>query len=97
MCFSYMFFRNFRLFTNDGGVERFALFEDRVENDLAELGPHGRLSQLRNRVFGVIDTVRGLVRVEDLQVEHTVEAKPDVVFCDRALLRYVDHNFLETL
>lgn len=91
------YLRDSRLFTNNGGVERFALLEHRVENDLAELGPHGRLSQLRNGMLGVVDTVRGLVWVENLQIEHTVETKSDVVFCDCALLRYVNDNFLETL
>ena len=52
---------------------------------MADLRAHGSLRKLRDGVVGVLNAVRGLVRVEDAGVQHAVELEGDVVGGDGAL------------
>jgi len=48
------------------GVERVSFFERPVQRDLAQLTPHGSLSQLRDRVQGVVYAVGGSLGIDYL-------------------------------
>ncbi len=54
-----------------------------------------RLRQLRDREQVVLDAVGGALRVEDLEVEHAVDADLHVVAGDADLRRNVEGRFLE--
>ncbi len=64
---------------NNGHIEVFTLAENAVERYLSYLRPHGRLSNLSDSEFRVLDAVTGLVGVHDSQVQHTVDVESNVV------------------
>ncbi|KAJ6437831.1 LOW QUALITY PROTEIN: ubiquitin-conjugating enzyme variant MMS2 [Purpureocillium lavendulum] len=70
--------------SGDVGVEGGTLLEDVVEGELADLGAHRRLRELRDGVLGVFDS-------------HTVELERHVVGRDGALAGYLNGDFLEAL
>ena len=64
---------------DDGEVEVLPLPEEGVEGDLADLGPHGRLGELRDGELGVLDAVARLVRVLHAEVEDAVNVQVHIV------------------
>ncbi len=74
-----------------------ARFERAVEIDLSDLAPQGRLSELADREDVVRDSVRGALGVQDLQVEHAVDADLDVVLRDADLFGDVDGHLLQRM
>ena len=80
---------------DDRDVDVGALLERAVEVDLADLAAQRRLRELRDGEQVVLDAVGGALRVEDLEVEHAVDADLDVVAGDADLLRDVERRFLE--
>lgn len=71
---------------DDGDVEVFALAEHTVQVDLAQFRSHRRLRQLRDGEFGVLDAVARLVRVDDAQVEYSVDAQRHVIYDNHSSL-----------
>ena len=66
-----------------------------IECQPPDFTPHGRLRELRNRIFGVFDSIRGLVSVVDAGVEHAVEFQGDVIGGDGGLGRDLHGGFFE--
>eukprot|EP00960_Hanusia_phi_P037597 753025-Hanusia_phi.AAC.1 len=62
------------------------VFERLVEGDLADLGPHGGLSQLGDGKPGIPHPVGGLVRIYDSDVQHSVDLQRHVVRGDGGLV-----------
>src|SRR5574344_1644370 len=80
---------------DDRRVDGRALLERTVEVELAHLGPHRRLRELRRREKVVADAVRGLRRIHHLHVEDAVDRHRDVVLRDALLRRHVDRLLLQ--
>ena len=64
----------------DGSIEVVSFSEERVERDLADLRPHGRLGKLGDGELRVLDSVAGLVRVLNSKVQHAVDVQGHVVW-----------------
>ena len=64
---------------DDAEVEVLPLPEEGVECDLADLGPHGRLGELRDGELGVLHAVARLVRVLHSEVEDAVNVQVHIV------------------
>src|SRR5262249_49104500 len=81
----------------DVRVDRATGLEGAVELDLSDLAAQGRLRELRNRKTVVGDAVGRQMGVENLQVEHGVDADLDVVSGDANLLGDVDRLLLQVV
>jgi len=84
--FSKLFFpiklNNFYLINSfyDGSIEVVSFSEERVERDLADLRPHGRLGKLGDGELRVLDSVAGLVRILNPKVQHAINVQGHVVW-----------------
>ncbi|KAH3688675.1 hypothetical protein WICPIJ_000366 [Wickerhamomyces pijperi] len=58
--------------SGDVMIQRRTLSKNMVQGQLPNLRTHCCLGKLRNGVFGILDTVTGLVGIHNLDVEHTV-------------------------
>ncbi|KAJ1944351.1 hypothetical protein FBU59_002623 [Linderina macrospora] len=82
---------------DDVVVQRVALSQRRVQRHLADLRPHRRLCQLRNRELGISHAIRCLVGVDDAVVQHTVQLQRHVVLRNCALRRNLHCHLLQRL
>ena len=67
-------------------VEMVTLLERLVEGNFTDLAAHGRLSELRHGVDGILDAVGCLEGIDDFDVEDAVDGDGDVVFGDGGLI-----------
>ena len=84
-------------FADDLHVDVRALFKGLVELDLADLAAQIGLRKLRDRVVVVGDSVRGTLRIEDLEVQNAVDRDLHVVLRDANLLGHVDRALLQRM
>ena len=73
---------------DDACIELIALQKSCVQRELANLRPHRRLCELRDRKVRVFDAVRGRVCIDYAHVQHAVDADAHVIACDRGLRRH---------
>lgn len=76
------------------GVQMSAFCQRAIQCHLTNLCTHGRLSKLGNRVLGILNPIRCLVRIYDSKVKHTIQVQRYVVCKERGLLtsgHYLHH------
>lgn len=76
-------------------IESVPLFKGLVKGDLAKLTAHSGLSKLNDGVKGVLNTVRGELGVDDLDIEDAVDEDADIVLGDGGLVGDRDGLLLE--